>query len=200
MPAATNTIPEAEESLVTSIKESDGSAFKNLCQIYYDPLYRFLWRKTRNINTAQDLVQELFMNIWKSRQTLDPSKSIKAYLYKSANNLAINHLKKKAVKDTHFADSVELESAVSSESAREFREYIDDALYDIPENQRLVFELNKFEGLKYAEIAEMLQVSIKTVESRMSSTLKTLREKLKHLLGFVIFLKFVLKWIGFPEV
>jgi RNA polymerase sigma-70 factor (ECF subfamily) len=165
------------EELTRAIKLSDRAAFRQLSERYYDSLYRFLWRKTRNDEAAQDLVQELFMNLWKMRAHLDENLSIKAYLYRAANNLAINHLRKKVLKQAHFIDNLADAHPGHSNEERELQECLDEALQDLPEAQRTVFMLNRFEGLKYAEIAEILQVSIKTVESRMSKTLKHLRQK-----------------------
>lgn len=169
--------PPNDEELTRAIKISDRAAFKQLCERYYDPLYRFLWRKTRNDEAARDLVQELFMNVWNMRARLDENLSIKAYLYRAANNLAINHLRKKVLKQAYFADNLADAPAGHSDAERELQECLDEALQDLPEAQRTVFVLNRFEGLKYAEIAETLQISIKTVESRMSQTLKHLRSK-----------------------
>ena len=188
-------MPEVESSstefeLVKAIKTSDNHAFKEFCRIYYEPLYRFLWRKTRDEQTSLDLVQELFLNIWKHRKNLDESRSVKPYLYRSANNLAINHLKKKAVRQSYFVATPSAGLQSRPDGKREFQEYLDDVLQDLPEDQRIVFILNKFEGFKYAEIAETLQISIKTVESRMSKALKHLREKLRHLLSLLPFIYF----------
>lgn len=79
-----------EPELIKALRQDDRGAFKTFCGIYYDPLYRFLWRKTRDEETAKDLVQELFLNIWKNRANLDETQSSKPYLYRAANNLAIN--------------------------------------------------------------------------------------------------------------
>ncbi len=171
--------PPNDEELIRAINLSDRAAFKQLCERYYDPLYRFLWRKTRNDEAAKDLVQELFMNLWNLRARLDENLSIKAYLYRAANNLAINHLRKKILKQAYFVDDISNALAGYSEEERELQECLDEALQDLPEAQRTVFMLNRFEGLRYAEIAETLQISIKTVESRMSQTLKHLREKFR---------------------
>ena len=176
-----------ELELIKAIRQADKTAFKALCGIYYDPLYRFLWRKTRDEETAKDLVQELFLNVWKNRANLDETQSSKAYLYRAASNLAINHLKKKAVRQAYAVDSSATERMAETDEQHDFQEYAEEVLHDLPEEQRLVFTLNKFEGLKYSEIAEMLQISVKTVESRMSKALKTLREKLRHVLSIIIF-------------
>jgi RNA polymerase sigma-70 factor (ECF subfamily) len=171
-----------ELEFIKAIRRGDKTAFRALSRIYYDPLYRFLWRKTRDEETAKDLVQELFLNVWKNRANLDETQSCKAYLYRAAHNLAINHLKKKAARQAHLVDRAAADQIAATDERRDFQEYVEEVLGDLPEEQRLVFTLNKFEGLKYGEIAKMLHVSVKTVESRMSKALKALREKLGHLL------------------
>lgn len=178
-----------EKVLLKAVKSDDAIAYKEICGIYYDPLYRFLWRKTRDSETSKDLIQNLFINVWKLRRQLDETKSFKAYLYKSANNLAVNHLKQKILKQNYLGDH-NLNEVISKDTdPNELSEYIDDILQGIPDAQRTVFILNKFEGFKYAEIAEIMQISVKTVESRMSKILKTLREKLAPLL-ILLFLLF----------
>ncbi len=176
-----------EPELIKALRQDDRGAFKAFCRIYYDPLYRFLWRKTRDEETAKDLVQELFLNVWKNRANLDEAQSSKAYLYRAANNIAINHLKKKAIRQAHFLDSAAAGQIAATDEQRDFQEYVEETLGDLPEEQRLVFTLNKFDGLKYSEIAAMLNVSVKTVESRMGKALKALREKLGPLLSLAVF-------------
>ena len=177
-----------EKVLIKAVKSDDALAYKEICSVYYDPLYRFLWRKTRNAEISKDLIQDLFINVWKLRRQLDETKSFKAYLYKSANNLAVNHLKQKVMKQNYLGDH-NLDEVISKDiDPNELSEYIDDVLQGIPDAQCTVFILNKFEGFKYAEIAEIMQISVKTVESRMSKILKTLREKLAPLLILAILL------------
>jgi RNA polymerase sigma-70 factor (ECF subfamily) len=147
-----------------------------------------LWRKTYDHEIAKDLVQDVFVNIWRNRNNLDSQNNIKAYIYKTASNIAINHIKKKSIKKNYFVNDCETDMKDNSGNSMEFEEYMDDIMMEIPPKQRIVFMLNKFEGFKYKEIAEMLGISVKTVESRMSKTLKTLRNKLKHLIILLLFL------------
>lgn len=171
-----------EAELINALIKGDRNAFKALFELYYDPLFRFLWRKTRDKSIAEDLIQTLFINVWNRRTHVDSSKSFKSYLYKSASNLAINHLKKMVL--TQSTKETVLQTPAESTMDREAQlaEYLEDALYRFPYEQRSVFLLNKFEGFKYVEIAEMLGVSVKTVESRMSKVLKALRNEMAHLL------------------
>jgi RNA polymerase sigma-70 factor (ECF subfamily) len=170
-----------EQEKISAIIKGDSQAFKEICAIYYDTLYRFIWRKTGDENISKDLTQELFLNIWKLRKQLDSTKSFKSYLYSAANNLTINHFKSMALKNKYYS-AAETESLINVPIEQEgFSEYIEDTLRGLPEEQKTVFILNKFEGFKYSEIANILNVSVKTVEKRMGKILKTLREKFGRL-------------------
>lgn len=166
-----------EHELIKAIKNSDAFAFKELSKIYYQQLYGFVWRRIGNSDNVKDLLQDLFLNIWKLRNNLDENRPIKPYLFASANNLVKNHLKRKSLKNERMTDlhPDELSGNIGNENILD--NYLDEALTDIPERLRIVFIMNKFEGFKYSEIAEMLEISEKTVESRMSKILKFLRNK-----------------------
>ena len=172
----------SEKDLILLIKKGDQKAFREIAAIYYEKLYLFMWRRTGDDQIAYDLLQDLFLNVWKRREELDPGKSFKAYLYSAANNLAINHFKSLKIRGKYFSENAEEIEHKSSQNPAEFHEYLEDVLYGLPQEQKSVFILNKFDGFKYSEIAEMLDISVKTVESRMAKILKTLREKLGPLL------------------
>lgn len=177
-----------EKDLLNSVINSDQDAFRKLSEIYYDPLYRFIWRKTRNAEMAKDLVQELFLNVWKLRKQIDPARSFKAYLYSAANNLTINYFKSTGRKQKYFTETDPAETSAIHTDPAEFQEYLEDVLNGLPEEQKTVFILNKFEGFKYEEIAKTLNISVKTVESRMGKILKVLRDKLSLFLVLLLLL------------
>lgn len=85
----------SDSDLVAAIRKSEAGAFKLLYFRYYEMLFTFLWRRTRERETAQDLVQELFARVWQQREKLAPAPSLKPYLYRIAHHLAIDHLRKK---------------------------------------------------------------------------------------------------------
>jgi len=177
---------DSEKKLIRDIKLSNEGAFKELCRIYYESMYKFIWCKINNNEDAFDLVQELFLNIWKNRNNLNEDKSIKSYLYKSSLNLCINYLKKSAKVQHLSIDSKNNEIISRDTEQQNWNEDVDDILQDIPEIQKTVFRMNRFDGLKYTEIAEIFKISVKTVESYMSKTLKVLRDRMKHLLVLLL--------------
>ena len=175
-----------------AIKNSDRNAFRELYYEYYEALYRFAWRYVRDSELALDFVQETFTRLWVKRQTLDDSKPIKPFLYRIIHNLIIDHVRKQAVREDamHLLDFDDAHE--DDHEANERMETIDRAIRSLPEGQQEVFRMNRYEGLKYTEIAHILGLSVKAVEKRMSKALHTLRSELKHLL--IIFIVFLFLW------
>jgi RNA polymerase sigma-70 factor (ECF subfamily) len=131
---------------------------------------------------AEEVVQEVMLELWRRRESLVVEDSLRAYLYRSTRNRALNHLRHERVErlgEPHAAGS----AAVGPEApARLVEEEIDVALREavgsLPERCREVFELSRVHGLRYAEIASALGISVKTVEAQMGKALRTLRSRL----------------------
>jgi RNA polymerase sigma-70 factor, ECF subfamily len=164
-----------DQELAAAVRDSDRNAFKLLYHKYYKPLYLFLRHRTRSGDLAQDFVQELFTRIWAHRRNIDPSKSLKAYLYRIANNLVIDHFRKRK-SDLSYRSNLDL--SPSGKNAIETQITIMTAIDHLPEKLKSVFTMSRFEGLTYQEIADICRISIKTVESRMSQALKRLRKEI----------------------
>lgn len=172
----------SDSDLAKALRASDHVAFKTLYYRYYEALYRFLWRQTRDALIAKDLVQEIFTRVWQHREQLDPQQSLKAYLYRIGYNLAVDHLRKKSHQPAALEEHHSEASAYVQDESFELREKMQAAIQNLPEPLCIVFTMSRFEEATYAEIAATLQISIKTVESRMSKALKELREKLRPFL------------------
>ena len=172
--------PDAD--LVAAIRRSDETSFKTFYYRYYEIMFNFLSRRTRNYEASKDLAQELFIRVWKNRETLDPKQSIKAYVYRIANNLAIDHLRKKDRDQATFVQELTHEPGIAPDETFDLEEKVQAAICGLPEPLQTVYTLSRDEELTYPEIAASLEVSVKTVEYRMSQALKILREKLKPVL------------------
>ena len=179
-----------DNELTIAIKRSDADAFKAFYHKYFKKIFQFLWGLTQNSEHARDLTQEAFLRIWVTRERLQPERSIKAYLYRIANNLAVDHLRKKRSQAEYLEQMPPGETASFQEENVLLREKILSSIEELPDPLRLVFTLSRFEDLKYTEIAEALEVSIKTVESRMSKALKILRKKVHPFLATILALHF----------
>lgn len=145
------------------------------------------------MDDAEDIVQEVFYKIWKNRKQLDENKSFATYLFSAVKNSAINHLEHRGHKDKYaeFMANIYLRQhqvdSIDTLVAKDLEQDFNKALAHLPSECRKVFELSRFEGLKYQEIAVRLNISIKTVETQMSRALFKIRYDLKdHLTGLII--------------
>ena len=141
-------------------------------------IFNYIYYKFGNEEKANDAVQEAFVKLWENCSKIVPEKA-KSYLYTVANNLYLNVIKAEKVR-LKYADSTLKTTNETPEFLMEenqFKEKLDNALNRLPENQRTTFLLNRIDGKKYAEIAEMEGVSIKAIEKRMHLALKSLREQ-----------------------
>ena len=144
-----------------------------------DQLRNFLVYKCKNIQLAEDLVQDAFHTLWVNCKKVTPDKA-KSYVFTIGNNLFLNTIKKRKVEDKYQVvmsnPLVEKETPEDTFLENEFQKILLDAIWNLPENDRLVFMLNRIEKKKYREIAEDLNISIKTVEKRMHNALLQLRK------------------------
>lgn len=143
-------------------------------------IFNYIYYKYGNEEKAYDAVQEAFVKLWENCAKVAPDKA-KAFVYKVANNLYLNVLKAEKVRLKYAEKATKDRNQESPEfllEEKEFKEKLDRALDSLPENQRTVFLLNRIDGKKYAEIAEIEGVSVKAIEKRMHLALKTLREQI----------------------
>ncbi|NDW19601.1 RNA polymerase sigma-70 factor [Dysgonomonas sp. 216] len=155
--------------------------FQKLFDNYFDTIRNFVYYRCGDTETASDITQEVFMKIWEKHKQFEVS-DIKSLLYKMANDMAISNYRKEQTQ-LNFEQSMTIEQDydASPEEMVQFEELKSSyarALTDMPENQRVTFLMNRNEGLKYHEIAENLNISIKTVEKRISTALAYLKKEL----------------------
>jgi len=163
---------------------------KNLCeeiiyqQIYakhIDSLLNFLFFKTRDLQMAEDIAQESFIKLWKNCHKIIFNKA-KSYLFTVANHLFLDLKKHEKVVRKHQQTALQQDRTHQTPEylmiEEEFLLKIQDAISDLTEKQREVFVLSRLEGKKYKEIAEILNITPKSVEKRMSAALKIIRKKI----------------------
>jgi len=137
---------------------------------------------------AEEVTQDVFVKFWEKCTTLSPDSSIKSYLYRSVHNSCLNAIKHEKVKDTYRQHIIQyLESSymdhVELNDPDALRTRINSEIDKLPPRCSEIFKLSRFEGLKYQEIAEHLDISVKTVEVQMGKALKILRSTLQDLKG-----------------
>lgn len=165
----------------------DEKAFQELFFDFFPSLCVFAHKYIDNWDTCEDIVQDAFYHIWKGRKSIEIKTSFRNFLLTSVRNLCLDHLRKKQLEHNWQKDQSNIEyESYSLHSHQELENMFYTALAKLPENTRTIFELNRFEGKTYKEIANEKNISVKTVEAQMTKALKLLRIELKDFLPFFI--------------
>ncbi|MEQ9229058.1 MAG: RNA polymerase sigma-70 factor [Cyclobacteriaceae bacterium] len=175
-----------EHVLVTRLRGKDRSAFELVFNSNFNPLVSYAFRFLDTREEAEEVVQDVFVKFWDKCEELAPESSIKSYLYRSVHNTCLNQIKHQKVKDAyklHVMHHMERTSEISLENPDpdKVRAQIIAEIDNLPPRCSEIFKLSRLEGLKYQEIADHLEISVKTVEVQMGKALRVLREKLVHL-------------------
>ncbi|MFZ1702980.1 MAG: RNA polymerase sigma-70 factor [Saprospiraceae bacterium] len=162
------------------IKNQPQKAIELLFSEYYVKLCVHVNTILKNKNVAEDIVQEVMLEIWKMKDQLIVASSVEAYLKRACRNKSLNYIRSQKLnfEDIDTAeeiksDYINVEDALAVEN---LQEKIDEGINSLPEKCRLVFTLSRVEGLSYQEIADQLGISTKTVENQISKALRVLRE------------------------
>lgn len=183
-----------QPELPAAIRQGDEAAFDALFRALYAPLCRYATGLCDgDPDQAEDLVQQAFVKLWEQRAQLDVRHSIRAYLYKMVHHQALNRLRHQRTRLRHQTERLREPEASSDLPDPELQEHINQALQTLPPQCRQIFELSRFEELKYREIADMLQLSIKTVETQMGKALRLMRVHLADYLGILLLIYQVFK-------
>lgn len=175
----------------TTLPYYDDKAFEQMFKAHYKELHSYANIMLRDEDTAEEIVQSMFLKFWEKRELLNVQTSIKAYLYKCVYNDSLNYIKHQKVK-TKYQDFAAYtmndhhEAASSRVELTELQFKLQEALNELPEHCRTIFQMSRFEELKYREIAEQLDLSIKTVENQMGKALKILRLKLADFIALIL--------------
>ena len=172
-----------EQLLIQKLKFGDTDAFSDIFSGYYKDLVFFAYSFTREQQVAEDMVQDTFVRLWEDREQINVTVSLKSILLKTIQNKCIDWHRHRKIVGNHSSyiihHSPVYEYNTDSYLVRsEMEGVIEKALAQLPEKVREAYELHRFEGLKYKEIAARQDVSIRTVEVRISQALELLRTSL----------------------
>ncbi|MBX2906463.1 MAG: RNA polymerase sigma-70 factor [Taibaiella sp.] len=161
---------------------------------HFQGLHRYAYAMLKDEIMAEEMVQNVFYKLWKNREELSINGAVASYLYRSVHNECLNylkHLKVKAAYQAHVSRTMEhINNAAEKLRLKELEQRLEKALTELPEQCRTIFQMSRFEELKYAEIAGRLGLSVKTVENQMGKALKLLRTKLADFLPALLMLLF----------
>jgi RNA polymerase sigma-70 factor (ECF subfamily) len=180
-----------DSQILEAIKRDDNGSYEMVFREYYRPMVAYAFRFLNNLPEAENIVQEVFLRLWQKRREIMITSSLQNYLFRSVKNQCINHIEHIKIK-TGYQDMVinhETNRVEYNEFFLEFglKKKIETAIAALPEKRQEIFRLAREDGLKYREIADRLEISIKTVETQMTLALKQLRESLKEYKNLVLF-------------
>jgi RNA polymerase sigma-70 factor (ECF subfamily) len=162
-----------------------------LFRSHFAGLCFFAQKYVKDIDTAKEIVQDAFLSLWEKRDTIDMDRQVKSYLTMIIHNKCTNYLRDNRKFDTNILqienllDVPEYESTDSLVTG-ELKVSIESAINELPEKCREIFVMNRYENLKYQEIADKLQISVKTVETQMSKALQHMRPRLAAYLTVLV--------------
>ncbi len=167
-----------DDKLKVEIKKGNRESFEKLFKELYNDLFAYAYVFTENKELAEEIVLDVFTNLWINRKKITIYESLRAYLLKSVKNRAISALRKKKndfLNDDFLKNYTNDCNPEKKIITNEEKQKITDALQLIPPRSREIFVLHRFEGLKYKEIAELLEISPNTVENHIVKAMKVLR-------------------------
>ncbi|MBW3572608.1 MAG: RNA polymerase sigma-70 factor [Gemmatimonadetes bacterium] len=171
-----------DRELLDRLRQGDRDAFDALFRAHYASAVAVAERIAGERDVAEEVVQDVMLELWRRRESLSVGESLRAYMVRAARNRALNHLRHERMKvrtAPHAAGPAATQPDAPSRLAEaEIDAAFRDAVDALPERCREVFLLSRGQGLKYAEIAGVLGISIKTVEAQMGKALRVLRERL----------------------
>lgn len=171
-----------DRELLTRIQAGDEAAYDTVFRTQYPVLVRVAAALLRDTDAAEEAAQDVMYELWRRRHLLDVTVTLRAYLLRAVRNRALNRLRHLRVQRETERDVEALyDEPVTADQpvvARELREAAQAALSELPPRCREIFELSRIDGLRYAEIAQALSISQKTVEAQMGKALRIFRERL----------------------
>ena len=176
------------------LETGDIHAFEMLYNEQYKSLCHFAQRFVYDLDTAREIVQDVFVRIWEKRNSLPVDISLKSYLYTSVRNKCLDYLKHlnveyeyekmrvREVQESGNSSSNAIDHPLDGLITEELENAIKDAIENLPDKCKGIFEMSRYKGLKYREIAEELNISVKTVETQMSRAIHSLKNELSNFL------------------
>jgi RNA polymerase sigma-70 factor (ECF subfamily) len=174
--------PLPDQDLWLKIRSGDRESFASLFNNYYQQLYQFAGRFVQDTQTAENIVQDLFVKLWIDKDKIQIKSALKSYLYTATKNRSLT-TRKRALNQipSEKHSSQEQETAGSPEDDYILNETylaVQKAVANLPERCRLVYQMKRFDNLHYSEISEILNISVNTVKTQLQRALKSLEKQL----------------------
>lgn len=183
-------LPEnnSEKDLWSLLQQGNMYAYELFFRRYYVSLCGFATRYVQEPDAAEEIVQGIFVKLWENRSRIFIETSLKSYLFRTTYNKCHNHLSHARVKSKYLSMALEAyarneaihDPVYDSLAYKELNDKITEAIEKLPSECKRIFKMSRFDGMKYAEIAAQLNISVKTIETQISRALSRLRKELKE--------------------
>jgi len=181
----------SDKSILDKLSRGDESVFEEIFNLYYHQLVVFAFKLVNDLDQARDMVQDVIVNFYEKRATIQIHTSLKAHLYQSVRNRCFNHLKREQLIRTHHTHIFEEQK----DGHQAFKDLMEETelenklfriLNSLPKQCQKIFEMSRFDGKTNTDIAQELNISKRTVETQISNALKKLRSKLLSPIGVCV--------------
>jgi RNA polymerase sigma-70 factor, ECF subfamily len=174
-----------DNEIIGRIRQGDIKQFETLFRSSYASLVKYARTLLKDKDTAEEIVQDLFVKLWQDKEKIKIESSLNGYLFRSVHNRCLHYIEHQNVVDRHAQEMAHYPGTDSESPAdiiqyKELQAKIARIIEKLPERCGKIFCMNRFEGLKYFEIAEKLSISVKTVEANMGKALKEFRKALSE--------------------
>jgi RNA polymerase sigma-70 factor, ECF subfamily len=179
-------INQTDNELFDEIKKNDASALKILYEKYFESLCYFSVQFVKSADLAEEVVSDVYTNIWLKRKNIEIKTSIKSYLFSAVRNQSLNYIKSEERLSGLFEkDSLHLvvNNSLPDEEvlAQELKSKLEAIIEELPEKRGIIFKMNRIDGLSYSEIAEILSISVSTVQNQMIKAIKYMSDQLPRI-------------------
>ena len=171
------------QAILIKVAERDQSAFRQLYHCYHKRLLHFAWALVKTKEAAEEIVEDVFIKLWNQHSEVTHINNLKIYLYTATKNTALNHLSKKARENlTEPFDNIDIAlttTAISPEQimiTAEIFKNIQNAVESLPPRCKMIFKLIREDGLRYKEVAEILNISVNTIDAQMAIAVKRIAQ------------------------
>lgn len=178
-----------DNSHITISDTDTATVFERVFKENFKNLHAYACSILKDQDDAEEMVQNVFYKLWEKKEKIDELQSVQAYLYRSVYNECMNFVKHEKVKAAYEAHAVHhgdmAGGMTDNKGVKELERRLAEAMNDLPEQCRTIFQMSRFEELKYREIADRMGLSVKTIENQMGKALKIMRTKLADYLTVV---------------